>query len=150
MDQQQKDGDTPVETIAKTVPGEFVSLVILLKTFLSTNSNGLFVIGTGLTVLLPLYARRVLKIDSKAQIVLMMVSYLAWFLLLVPEETDKFLSDVTGLTTSFQSNVATFAAVVLVFQFALPFLTKPGPSAEPPAPPPSPVPTPINPVAPSP
>ncbi|WP_371420647.1 hypothetical protein [Tardiphaga sp.] len=147
MDQQQKPNDNPVETIAKTVPGEFISLVILLKTFLSDNANSLIFIGIGLVVLLPTYARRVLKIDSMPQIALMIVSYLAWFLLLVPDEADKVLQDTFHRTLSFKSNISTFAAVVLVFQFAVPFLTKPQ-AAQPPAPP-APVP-PVVPPAPPP
>lgn len=140
MDQQQKPSDTPVETIAKTVPGEFISFVILLKTFLVNNPKGLVVLGILLTALLPVYATRVLAIASWPQIALMMISYLAWFFLLIPDEVDKVFQDLFGRTLSFKDNITTFAAVALVFQFALPFFTKPKKSNDTPPdqPPPKP------------
>ncbi|WP_457492378.1 hypothetical protein [Tardiphaga sp. P5_C7] len=138
MDQQQKPSDNPVETIAKTVPGEFISFVILLKTFLSANPNSLIVIGVGLAALIPFYARSILKVTSVPQVILMIVSYLAWFLLLVPDEADAFFMSAFQKTTSFKSNISTFAAVALVFQFAVPFLTKPASTPSIPSPPPAP------------
>lgn len=134
MDQQQKSTDTPVETIAKTVPGEFISFVILLKTFLAGSPASLLVLGVLLATLLPVYATRVLGIVSWSQIALMIVSYLAWFFLLIPDEVDTVLMNAFGSTLSFKSNINTFAAVALVFQFALPFLTKPKKQAGAPAP----------------
>ncbi|WP_044537766.1 hypothetical protein [Bradyrhizobium sp. LTSP885] len=125
MDQQQKSNDTPIETIAKTVPGEFVSFVVLLKAFLASSPNSLVVLGILLTALLPVYAKRILGIASWPQIALMMVSYLAWFFLLIPDEVDHVLMNVFASTLSFKNNITTFAAVALVFQFALPFFTKP-------------------------
>jgi hypothetical protein len=133
MDQQQKAGDSPVETIAKTVPGEFVSFVILLKTFLADYVGTLIVLGLCLAALIPSYAVRVLKITSKTQIALMVVSYLAWFALLIPDDVDRWLMQVFQVTTTFKSNIIAFGAVVLVFQFAAPFLTKPATPPTPPA-----------------
>jgi hypothetical protein len=142
LDQQQKPSDTPVETIAKTVPGEFISFVILLKTFLVNNPTGLVVLGIFLTALLPVYATRVLAIVSWPQIALMMISYLAWFFLLIPEDVDRVFQNLFERTLSFKDNITTFAGVALVFQFALPFFTKPkqpgGPAPEPPVPPANP------------
>jgi hypothetical protein len=125
MDQQQKATDSPVETIAKTVPGEFVSFVILLKTFLANNVDTLIVLGIFLAALIPPYAIRVLKVTSKTQIALMVVSYLAWFVLLIPDDVDRLLEQILQQTVSFKDNITAFGAVVLVFQFAAPFLTKP-------------------------
>ncbi|QQN64254.1 hypothetical protein JIR23_00030 [Bradyrhizobium diazoefficiens] len=128
MDQQQKSSDSAIETIAKTVPGEFVSFVVLLKTFLANNPTGLVVLGLLLTLLLPVYANRVLAIASWSQIGVMMVSYLAWFVLLVPDQVDQVLMNLFQVTLSYENNFVIFGAVVLVLQFALPFLTKPKPS----------------------
>jgi hypothetical protein len=134
MDQQQKASDNPVETIAKTVPGEFVSFVILLKAFLVNNTGTLIVLGIFLAALIPPYATRVLKITSGTQIALMVVSYLAWFALLIPDDVDRWLMQAFQVTTTFKSNIVAFGAVVLVFQFAAPFLTKPAaPPTVPPA-----------------
>jgi hypothetical protein len=133
MDQQQKAGDNPVETIAKTVPGEFVSFVILLKAFLVNNAGTLIVLGICLAALIPPYASRVLKITSRTQIGLMVVSYLAWFVLLIPDDVDRFLLETFQTTATFKSNIMAFGAVVLVFQFAAPFLTKPAAPPPPPA-----------------
>ena len=124
MDQQQKAGDKPVETIAKTIPGEFVSLIVLLKSFVSDESQ-LLVLGLITSLLVPIYAARVLQVESWAQRSIMFLSFLAWLFMLLPEGVDNVFSRLLSMPFSFKSNVSFFAALVLVLQFALPFLTKP-------------------------
>jgi hypothetical protein len=124
MDQQQRPSDTPVETIAKTVPGEFISLVVLLKTFLDDDKN-LLVIGLFVSLLVPVYAARVLNVSSWSQRILMFVSYVAWLFMLIPDQADILLMTLTNSIFSLKTNIKLFAAFVLVLQFALPFLIKP-------------------------
>jgi hypothetical protein len=124
MDQQQKAGDSPVETVAKTIPGEFVSFMVLLKSFL-VDQTQLILVGLIVSILVPIYATRVLKIVSLPQKVLMFLSFLAWLFMLVPEGVDNLLGMLLSTQFSFARNVTFLAALVLVLQFAMPFLTKP-------------------------
>jgi hypothetical protein len=135
MDQQQKAGDSPVETIAKTIPGEFVSLMVLLKSFL-LNQTQLVALGLIVSVLVPIYATKVLRIESVPQRVLMYLSFLAWLFMLVPEGADNLLGMMFSTQFSFAGNVTFLAASVIVLQFAMPFLTRPSLPAATPAPPP--------------
>jgi hypothetical protein len=135
MDQQQKAGDNPLETIAKTIPGEFVSLMVLLKSFL-LNQTQLILLGIGVSILVPIYATKVLKVDSGPQKVLMYLSFIAWLFMLVPEGVDNLLGMLFSTQFSFAGNVTFLAALVLVLQFATPFLTKPSVPVVAPAPPP--------------
>jgi hypothetical protein len=134
MDQQQKAGDNPVETIAKTIPGEFVSLMVLLKSFLA-NQTQLILLGIIVSVLVPIYATKVLKIASLPQKIVMYLSFLAWLFMLVPEGVDNLLGMLLSTQFSFAGNVTFLAAIVIVLQFATPFLTKPSAPAVTPAPP---------------
>jgi hypothetical protein len=124
MDQQQKASDSPVETVAKTIPGEFVSFMVLLKSFLLDQTQ-LILVGLIVSILVPIYATRVLKIVSLPQKVLMYLSFLAWLFMLVPEGVDNLLGMLLSTQFSFARNVTFLAALVLVLQFAMPFLTKP-------------------------
>jgi hypothetical protein len=124
MDQQQKSGDNPVETIAKTIPGEFVSLMVLLKSFIASETQ-LLILGLITSILVPLYAARVLKVDAWPQKLLMFLSFLAWLFMLAPDGVDNILARLFATPISFKDNITFFAALVIVLQFALPFLTKP-------------------------
>lgn len=124
MDRQIKSSDSAIELVAKTIPGEFTSLIVLIKSLIN-NDVLLLLLGLFIALLIPVYAVRVLNITALSQRLVMIVAYVAWLLLLVPQAANQLLQSALQTTLDFSTSVNFMVAIAFVLQFALPFLIRP-------------------------
>jgi hypothetical protein len=129
MDRQLKPSDGALEKIAKTVPGEFATFTIFLKSFLGDDFM-LLILSILVAVAIPFYATNQSNITSRLQKALLVVNYFAGVLLLTQSTVEGKLHALFQTVEDTPGQVLKVTlAVVFILQFVLPLLIVPSASA---------------------